>query len=601
MQSEDREAQWFGPIVEEKISGLKLNGEASMSPFFTSLNFEESVAKFFRAFSMTKNNRQMTAGGEESVRQNSLTISSIMSHHEVFEEPPSAFFIASILDFFAQVIKMDTNHGGEKFSSLALLKSSTFPYALVMAYDANEVQEGTEKLMYSLSDFLTVVLLNYEWAIDKILNEDCSISPSMLISTFHRLDLKPDKLMAMLTLLFGKGTRNEHLSIMIQKYKIALMEMCLRSNGSREFSAALFKYLHEHEKDVSIDDWDHKLVRDLSKQMLKNEDISALIHMLLVSSICKEVLIDELEILVKTTETLEKGTTKKIMLLNSFAFKNLRGQKFLVENLTLHRKLANLASKLCAQLIIAAADTKRNLMINICDILSLLSTLISHCPEAKASLAVNVNTDRGKSTSLLQFLVDIINHSNLGDELIRSKIWIPNAFRIITASLTSVECRSWVIRSQKFLNGKCVRDLDQSTCDQTLEVLWLDLLLSLTSYPDGQNWLAKNSELVDLLVERAAHQESLPSLAILRNLSFHPGGRAKLLLLSNYLSLLKDSLRNGAISRPQLRLALVSIWSLSANCHKAKVALARVGIPEHLENVEHELACKVLSVVTLHQ
>ena len=35
-------------------------------------------------------------------------MSSIMSHHEIFEEPPSSTFVASIIDFLLQVIMMDT-------------------------------------------------------------------------------------------------------------------------------------------------------------------------------------------------------------------------------------------------------------------------------------------------------------------------------------------------------------------------------------------------------------------------------------------------------------------------------------------------------------
>ena len=79
------------------------------------------------------------------------------------------------------------------------------------------------------------------------------------------------------------------------------------------------------------------------------------------------------------------------------------------------------------------------------------------------------------------------------------------------------------------------------------------------------------------------HSQSLPSLAILRNLSFHPGGRAKLLLLPNYISLLNQCLKSGPGASQ--RLALVSLWSLAANCHKAKVELAKHGLMKTLEEV----------------
>ena len=105
-------------------------------------------------------------------------------------------------------------------------------------------------------------------------------------------------------------------------------------------------------------------------------------------------------------------------------------------------------------------------MVLICDVLTLITTLVVNCSEAKSALAINVSMEKGKSSSLMQVLLDLINDVNLGENLIRSRIWIPNSFRIITASLTSVECRSWIIRSSKFLNGKCIRDLDQLACDQ---------------------------------------------------------------------------------------------------------------------------------------
>jgi hypothetical protein len=66
-------------------------------------------------------------------------------------------------------------------------------------------------------------------------------------------------------------------------------------------------------------------------------------------------------------------------------------------------------------------------------------------------------------------------------------------------------------------------------------------------------------------------------------LSFHPGGRAKLLLLPNYISLLNQCLKSGPGASQ--RLALVSLWSLAANCHKAKVELAKHGLMKTLEEI----------------
>ncbi len=493
------------------------------------------------------------------------------------------------------------------FTSLPMLKSVTFPYALGLAFEAQKAEEGIEALLSGIVQFLVRALIkDFEWASNAIVKEDCCIAPAMLVSSFHHLDLQPDDLMTLLALLFSQEQRLDHLSIMMLKYKTPLLEMALGSRSPGGFLRALCKYVHDHEKDVFIDEWNPDLVKELTKKMMMTKEKSALVHMLLVSTVAKEVMLEEIQSLALLVECLDKPsptkTSSDLTLLNNFGYRFPLGQRFLAVDLAVHRKLVSLVSKIYAQYVIAGQDSKRALMILICDFLTCLTTLVADCPEAKAALATNVNTDRGKSTCLLQLLVDLILNEAMGDNRVRSRIWIPNAFRIITASLTSVECRSWVIRSLKFLNGKCVRDLDQSASDPTLEVLWLDLLLSLTSFHDGQNWLAKSSEIVNVLVEKAKHQDSLPALAILRNLSFHPGGRAKLLLLPNYLSLLGQCLKKGAPG-PVLRLALVSLWALAANCHKAKVALVSAGIPVLLEQLSvgesHEDDCLISQVAAV--
>ena len=118
-----------------------------------------------------------------------------------------------------------------------------------------------------------------------------------------------------------------------------------------------------------------------------------------------------------------------------------------------------------------------------------------------SALAVNVSMDKGKASSLMQVLLDLINNVNLGDNLIRSKIWIPNSYRILTASLTSVECRSWIIRSNKFLKyiSYSIDPIKRSfnkkfkgylvafhpvTCEGPIHGLWFFLLASRSAYYD---------------------------------------------------------------------------------------------------------------------
>ena len=82
--------------------------------------------------------------------------------------------------------------------------------------------------MNSICKFLSACLLNYSWAVATMVLEDCCISASMLILTFHRLDLEPSQLMTMLALLLSNSL-NENLNKMVLKYRVALLEMALRS------------------------------------------------------------------------------------------------------------------------------------------------------------------------------------------------------------------------------------------------------------------------------------------------------------------------------------------------------------------------------------
>ena len=362
-----------------------------------------------------------------------------------------------------------------------MLETSTFPSALALSFETSKKEEFG-KLILSLCDFINICISNYEWAWQIMINHDRCQSMSMLISTIHQMDLNPEVFLRTLSFaLLQNRDEDNYLSRMIQKYKLALLEMTLK--GSNEFfCATLFKFIYENEEEFIVDEWDPQLVEALAKKCLENKDKVALQSMLLISAIAQDVMLEQRQVLSETIESLDKKSSQKLRLLNHFAYKNIKGQRFLVEDMALHRKLVFVANKTLSQYLIAAFDTKKSLIVIICDIISLIATLISNCQEAKAIMASNVGMERGKSSSLMQLLVEIINNDNFGDNPVRSKIWIPNCFRIITASLTSVECRSWIIRTPRFLNGRCVKDLDQTNSDLTLEVLWLDLLLSLTSF-----------------------------------------------------------------------------------------------------------------------
>ena len=103
--SSEKNSVWLGPIVT--FSGIKLVGEGSLAPFFTSIQFEESVGRMFKAFAK-KHRPNLQVPNEESIRQTSLTVTSLHDETEILDDPSSPSLMASILNFLTLVIRLDT-------------------------------------------------------------------------------------------------------------------------------------------------------------------------------------------------------------------------------------------------------------------------------------------------------------------------------------------------------------------------------------------------------------------------------------------------------------------------------------------------------------
>ena len=296
-----------------------------------------------------------------------------------------------------------------------MLETRTFPAAMALSMETTQGEENYGELLETLSEFLSFCLANFDWAWSMMVFQDRCQSLSMLIASFYHLDLDPESLLKTLSLVLLKGQDKEHyVSRMIQKYKIALLEMALKDTGDH-FGAAFFKFIFDHDEEFNIDDWDPQLVEALAKKYLDVPDKMALKSMLLISAIAQDVMLEQKLVLAKLCETLDnnKKTCEKLRLLSNFLFKNPKGQRFVIEELSLHRKLVSLANKIIGQYIIAGADAKKSLTVVICEILTLITNMISKCQESKSVLASNVAMEqRGKSSSILQvcyiILLDIL-------------------------------------------------------------------------------------------------------------------------------------------------------------------------------------------------
>ena len=412
-------SQWYGPLIPEKISGIRLTGQASLRPFLQALNFEQIIEKQFNLYDRYHHSRYQHWEREESesVRLNSLTgCSTVLTDNEatemlsVIENPPTVDFVATVLKFLRLIVHQDTCHG-EKYSSMPKLRTSLFPTALKLL--SNNLKIEDQSMIYALTDFFMICSVNYSWAVDTMLEEDKCTCLSILVTTYHRLDLQADKLLELLAFLLSESSYEEEseVSRMIQKYRFALLQLCVK-NPNDNFCAAISKFLVGGSN--SIDNWgDPQLVQDLAKFLIRSKRHRALRHLMLVSTIAQECVLEEQVMageFVHSLGNLKKDINDTLSFLNNFCFKNPPAQKFLVEDLCIHRRLVPLASKICEQLLIAAPDVKRNNMVMMSNLLSFLVTLTANSPGAKATLPLNIWIEKGRATSMMLILTDLITN-----------------------------------------------------------------------------------------------------------------------------------------------------------------------------------------------
>ncbi|XP_046397347.1 rotatin isoform X2 [Ischnura elegans] len=244
------------------------------------------------------------------------------------------------------------------------------------------------------------------------------------------------------------------------------------------------------------------------------------------------------------------------------------------------------------------------------DFLRLLNTLTCNCPSACQSL---VYTSRAMSvgprqnlalSSLLHLLCELApketeallllqaTHQSKKGSNSNSSLAV-EVLSLILSILRNTcdvaECRmimakGGLLRSliklhpcEKRINNHLVNSVEQ---------LWLHFLLYFTMYPEGQLSVPKVPEMFDLLLDLAkrpaSKQESF--LLVLRNLSFHPQNRARMLASDDFLELLIQILNKQGSSVIQKEIAASAIWALAANNFKGKQILKGAGLDFALMN-----------------
>jgi len=301
----------------------------------------------------------------------------------------------------------------------------------------------------------------------------------------------------------------------------------------------------------------------------------------------------------KVFEKLVAQLVRNLGCLNNFCWSNLAAKETLVENGVVAVVLQPLLHTLLKRKVFVQ-DYPHDLCKAVVD---LLMTLTANCASSKVALV------RGPpGNAVLQQLIDLCHGDakvTKADRSFLDDYLLPTCFRVVIGTMTSPECRSFMLKKNAaFLQRgvDALLDLENSTLKKKQHPLglrkaatvFLDLWLSFTAFSDGQTWASKHRELVDILARTAQIVEEdgtvrLASLAVLHNLSFNSFGRTRLLLSSEFLSGLKhwlkrhDEMPNANKMRS---LAVRMTLNLGANSHKGKAALLQANVLPAIREIE---------------
>ncbi len=264
-----------------------------------------------------------------------------------------------------------------------------------------------------------------------------------------------------------------------------------------------------------------------------------------------------------------------ILTLNNLCFRNNKAKTFVARRTTFLGQLHHLHP------YIGAFERVQR------SYLRLLSTLAIDCPAARNCFAVTqrsgLSKDMTRTCSILAFVLRLTKNAKLR----------LSTFRLLMVLGESSECRKLICRSDEVL-GLCRRVLDldfkRPTDDVAgLDILLLDLLLTLTSYMDAQISVGQ-SLMTDVLVPYAAGKlrrsadatRRRLALALLKNLCFASLNRPVLLQSEEFLGVVMAAVGDGGDAFPggALDIAAVMLWALAANNSRAKQTLRRTGLTE---------------------
>lgn len=245
------------------------------------------------------------------------------------------------------------------------------------------------------------------------------------------------------------------------------------------------------------------------------------------------------------------------------------------------------------------------------EVLRLLSTLTAQFSKASALIAGSSGVPGSVSravqsgSTFLHSLIKLSNKINSklqnssGGEVDLHLSVLKPMFNLLSNLALSAECRGVIWKTnflQTFSSLKPLKSsahLKHRSITRGVTLCWLNLLVSVTFFTDGQQGVVKTTGAVEVLLELSGAQNKQlqeKALLVLRNLCFHAASRPVLLVNEKLLSLLVDFTTDSSV---YLRaLCLSALCALLHNCQKAKVSLKKTGILKKLDEIKLLPGCE---------
>nr|XP_022921045.1 uncharacterized protein LOC111429379 [Onthophagus taurus] len=222
------------------------------------------------------------------------------------------------------------------------------------------------------------------------------------------------------------------------------------------------------------------------------------------------------------------------------------------------------------------------------DTLKTICTLTSQYETACNELALSNFTSKKLSSTntLINLIINVILREMEFISKTHNLAILKYSFQILHNSCSSDDCRTIIAKTNLLaFSSKLHPSMTKHQKSwKQVQLFWLEFLNIYSSYPEGQTVIHRFPELLQILItiSESNAENRILSIKILRNFSFCSSNKPRLLACVEFLGLISKlliSLEN----KEEFHIALVILWTLSANNQKAKVILKCAGLDGKLK------------------